>query len=189
MVTSPRFRRGCGVAGRVERRNAPGGRLIRVCASGSRKARSDVSASWTGVFHVEQAFLAHWKRGHRALRQRNAALRQDADDGELDAWDREFVSAALAVSEARSRYRAGLANPSRDTSAAARVRRNGCSPRVAVRGRALDHLGGAANRRWSTPVDNCRAPLRGSLERAWWARIGEAPSLGASKIACGCPDS
>jgi len=61
-----------------------------------------------GVFHVEQAFLAQWQRFHRALRQRNAALRQAADDAELDAWDREFESAGLAVSEARSRYLARI---------------------------------------------------------------------------------
>ena len=32
-----------------------------------------------GVFHVEPAFLEHWMRFSRALRQRNAALRQDQD--------------------------------------------------------------------------------------------------------------
>lgn len=57
-----------------------------------------------GVFHVEHAFLDQWQRFHRALRQRNAALRQGADETELEAWDREFESAGLAVSEARSRY-------------------------------------------------------------------------------------
>ena len=33
-----------------------------------------------GVFHVEHAFLPTWRRYHQALRQRNAALKQDAGD-------------------------------------------------------------------------------------------------------------
>lgn len=61
-----------------------------------------------GVFHVEQAFLVQWQRFHRALRQRNAALRQSADDTELDAWDREFAAAGIEVSKSRGRYLAHI---------------------------------------------------------------------------------
>ncbi len=57
-----------------------------------------------GVFHVEQPFLAHWQRFHRAVKQRNAALRAQADDSELDAWDLEFTVAGEAVSRARQAY-------------------------------------------------------------------------------------
>jgi DNA replication and repair protein RecF len=61
-----------------------------------------------GVFHVEHAYLMHWQRFQRALRQRNAALRRNATDSELDAWDREFVGAGLEVAEARGRYLAQI---------------------------------------------------------------------------------
>lgn len=57
-----------------------------------------------GVFHVERAYLPKWQRLHRALLQRNAALRQSADDSLLEPWDREFVAAGLEVAESRSRY-------------------------------------------------------------------------------------
>jgi DNA replication and repair protein RecF len=61
-----------------------------------------------GVFHVEQTYLEAWHRFHRALRQRNAALRQQSPDELLDAWDREFVEAGHEVHECRRRYFAGL---------------------------------------------------------------------------------
>jgi DNA replication and repair protein RecF len=57
-----------------------------------------------GVFHVEQGFLPQWQRFHRALRQRNAALRQAADEVALEAWDRELAAAGTLVAEARRRY-------------------------------------------------------------------------------------
>jgi DNA replication and repair protein RecF len=57
-----------------------------------------------GVFHVEQSFLLQWQRFHRALRQRNAALRQAANDSEMEAWDHEFVVAGTEVAQARASY-------------------------------------------------------------------------------------
>ena len=57
-----------------------------------------------GVFHVEQTYLQAWHRFHRALRQRNAALRQQSPDDLMDAWDRELVQTAGEVHECRSRY-------------------------------------------------------------------------------------
>jgi len=57
-----------------------------------------------GVFHVEHAYLGHWQRLQRVLKQRNAALRTGATDETLDAFDREFASTGEAVSAARERY-------------------------------------------------------------------------------------
>lgn len=52
------------------------------------------------VFHVEPAFGAQWGRYQRALKQRNAALRQRS---EVAAWDAEFVRYGELLAEARCR--------------------------------------------------------------------------------------
>jgi DNA replication and repair protein RecF len=57
-----------------------------------------------GVFHVEQNFLAQWRRYQRALKQRNALLRGAAGDADLDAWDHELVAAAEPLTAMRLRY-------------------------------------------------------------------------------------
>jgi DNA replication and repair protein RecF len=57
-----------------------------------------------GVFHVEQGYLQIWHRFHRALRQRNAALRQHVPDDLLDPWDQELFVSGTAVSDCRQRY-------------------------------------------------------------------------------------
>ena len=62
------------------------------------------------AFHVEPNFLDAWRRFRRALKQRNAALRDAVPAGELAGWDREFVEAALRVHDARQRSLA-LAEP------------------------------------------------------------------------------
>ncbi|HET6628676.1 MAG TPA: DNA replication/repair protein RecF [Woeseiaceae bacterium] len=62
------------------------------------------------AFHVEPTFLEQWRRFRRALKQRNAALRDAAPAPELAGWDREFTEAALRVHEARRRCLA-LAEP------------------------------------------------------------------------------
>ena len=54
-----------------------------------------------GVFHVEPSYLDSWRRYRRILGQRNAALRQRHGVGN---WDEGFVQAAVAVTQARSRY-------------------------------------------------------------------------------------
>jgi len=54
------------------------------------------------AFHVEHGYLGLWRRFRRALKQRNAALREGAT-GELRGWDREFADLALEVHEARQR--------------------------------------------------------------------------------------
>lgn len=58
-----------------------------------------------GVFHVEQSFLAQWKRAQRALKQRNHGLRHGMISGQqLPAWDAEFVAAAQQIDELRKAY-------------------------------------------------------------------------------------
>jgi DNA replication and repair protein RecF len=55
------------------------------------------------AFHVEPAYPAHWKRFRRALKQRNAALRDGAGKLAIAVWDREFLEAAGEVDEIRRR--------------------------------------------------------------------------------------
>lgn len=57
-----------------------------------------------GVFHVEHDFVTWSRRFRRALRQRNALLKQDTDDASLAAWDAEFVLAAENLTRQRARY-------------------------------------------------------------------------------------
>lgn len=57
-----------------------------------------------GVFHVEPGFALISRRFRRALRQRNALLRNEATTSELSAWDEELASAAAALHVARMRY-------------------------------------------------------------------------------------
>lgn len=61
-----------------------------------------------GLFHVEPDFLALWRRYARALRQRNALLKQDPRGGELDGWDRELVAAGEPMTALRHSYMEGL---------------------------------------------------------------------------------
>jgi len=58
-----------------------------------------------GVFHVEPAFLEHWTRFSRALRQRNAALRQDLDPR---PWEAELIAHGEKVAELRGAWFEGL---------------------------------------------------------------------------------
>jgi DNA replication and repair protein RecF len=61
-----------------------------------------------GVFHVEPAFVGAWQRFQRALRQRNAALRDESAEDLVRAFDGELTEAGLAVAQARSRYLTAL---------------------------------------------------------------------------------
>ncbi|WP_240096385.1 DNA replication/repair protein RecF [Thermomonas flagellata] len=60
-----------------------------------------------GLFHVERGaadgggFLPVWRRYARALKQRNALLRQRGGQGELEAWEHELAQSG----EALTRYR------------------------------------------------------------------------------------
>lgn len=55
---------------------------------------------WT-LFHVEHAYLDHWKAYTRLLRQRNAALRDAAPDAVLDALDGPLLEAAMVLDARR----------------------------------------------------------------------------------------
>lgn len=58
-----------------------------------------------GVFHVEHAFLPHWLRFSRALRQRNAALKAGQDPS---IWDGELAEHGEAVASLRAAWLASL---------------------------------------------------------------------------------
>jgi DNA replication and repair protein RecF len=64
-----------------------------------------------GVFHVEHGFLPTWRRYHQALRQRNAALKQEASDDELAGWDQELALSGEALARQREAYLARLIDP------------------------------------------------------------------------------
>jgi DNA replication and repair protein RecF len=57
-----------------------------------------------GVFHVEPSFPQVAARYRRALRQRNAALRDRAGDAVLSAWEDELAAAAAPLDAMRQRY-------------------------------------------------------------------------------------
>ena len=57
-----------------------------------------------GVFHVKHPFLSSWRRYQKALRQRNAALRQKEPDSQVQAWDAELVEEGEAVDNCRASF-------------------------------------------------------------------------------------
>lgn len=57
-----------------------------------------------GLFHVEPDFLALWRRYARALKQRNALLKQGAQPRMLDAWDHELAESGESLTSRRLRY-------------------------------------------------------------------------------------
>lgn len=57
-----------------------------------------------GLFHVEPDFLALWRRYSRALKQRNALLKQGGGSNALDAWDRELAEAGEPLTTRRQHY-------------------------------------------------------------------------------------
>ena len=54
-----------------------------------------------GAFHVKQTYLQEWRRYHRALRQRNTALKEGLPPRELDGWDAELIRAGTIVDRDR----------------------------------------------------------------------------------------
>jgi DNA replication and repair protein RecF len=56
------------------------------------------------VFHVEPRFEEHWRRYQRALKQRNAALRTEAAEAVVRAWDPELVESGRALAASRRQY-------------------------------------------------------------------------------------
>lgn len=63
-----------------------------------------------GLFHVEQSYLADWRRYSRLLRQRNAALRAHAAPALLEALERPMAEVAAAVETLRESYASSLQN-------------------------------------------------------------------------------
>ena len=64
-----------------------------------------------GVFHVKQGFLPAWRRYRRALKQRNAALRQNQPVAAISSWNAEFIEAAHQITHMRETYVEMLAEP------------------------------------------------------------------------------
>lgn len=134
-----------------------------------------------GVFHVEQDFAPRMRRYRRALKQRNALLKQEAGDDELSIWDEELSQAAEPLAVARQAYMAeferelipllasylpGLGQPSlrfrpgwnRELSLAEALRE------VRQRDRALGHTTRGLHRAdWNLSFD--RAPSHEQLSR------------------------
>ncbi|MFT3790469.1 MAG: DNA replication/repair protein RecF [Rudaea sp.] len=77
----------------------PGSHALIAGAADGRRSFLD----W-GVFHVEHDFAAGMRRYRRALRQRNALLKQEASDEELAIWDEELSQAAEPLGRAREAY-------------------------------------------------------------------------------------
>lgn len=55
------------------------------------------------AFHVEQGYLGQWRRFRRALKQRNAALKEGRGGAALAGWNKELAEVGLDVHEARCR--------------------------------------------------------------------------------------
>ncbi|HKT41050.1 MAG TPA: DNA replication and repair protein RecF [Rhodanobacteraceae bacterium] len=60
------------------------------------------------VFHVEHASLGLWKAWRRALRQRNALLRQNAPSDDFVPWEHDLGRLAREIHVMRTRCLAGL---------------------------------------------------------------------------------
>lgn len=61
-----------------------------------------------GVFHVKHSFLSLWRRYSRALKQRNAALRQ-SDQGVVESLDPQLITLGEELHRAREEYADKLA--------------------------------------------------------------------------------
>jgi len=57
-----------------------------------------------GVFHVKQQFLETWRRVRRALINRNALLKHNADSSELEPWSHELAIHSLDLHQMRKDY-------------------------------------------------------------------------------------
>jgi DNA replication and repair protein RecF len=67
-----------------------------------------------GVFHVEPEFLDDWRRYVRAMRQRNALLREGAPDRLFEPFEREMARAGERIAAWRAGYLAALEPRVRD---------------------------------------------------------------------------
>ncbi|GAA4856828.1 DNA replication/repair protein RecF [Luteimonas vadosa] len=57
-----------------------------------------------GLFHVEQGFLADWRRYARSLKQRNALLKARTPASQLLPWELELATAGERLTRARRLY-------------------------------------------------------------------------------------
>jgi len=57
-----------------------------------------------GVFHVKPEFLDTWRRYQKALKQRNAALRQGESDEQVRIWDEPLAEHGESVHEQREAF-------------------------------------------------------------------------------------
>jgi len=57
-----------------------------------------------GVFHVEHDYLNVWKRFQRALKQRNAALREGLSLNQITVWDHDLIPSAEQIHAMRENY-------------------------------------------------------------------------------------
>jgi len=57
-----------------------------------------------GLFHVKPEYAVHWKRFHKLLKQRNAALRKGATSREVLAWNPDLAEAAESLDHYRQDY-------------------------------------------------------------------------------------
>jgi DNA replication and repair protein RecF len=57
-----------------------------------------------GVFHVKHQFLDTWRRVRRALINRNALLKQNANNTELEPWSHELAVHSLDMHQMRKEY-------------------------------------------------------------------------------------
>lgn len=61
-----------------------------------------------GVFHVEHNFLQAWQLYYRVLKQRNAALRKNADKKSITLWDDQLIQHAKTITLSRENYLLGF---------------------------------------------------------------------------------
>lgn len=60
------------------------------------------------LFHVEPSFIGPWRRYQRALKQRNALLKQDGEEALLEPWELELAEQGALVDTMRSHWLAEL---------------------------------------------------------------------------------
>ena len=61
-----------------------------------------------GLFHVEQAFIGCWRRYQRALKQRNALLKQTVSVQDLEVWEVELCEQGNSLDSLRNAYTVAL---------------------------------------------------------------------------------
>lgn len=82
-----------------------GGDLHRIIEEGPLYRRHYLD--W-GLFHVKPGYATVWKRFHKLLKQRNAALRHGSSANEVRAWDRGLAASAQELHRLREEYMANL---------------------------------------------------------------------------------